>query len=129
MASRRLLRGHGWAMSDALVKTANDSADLLGCRRCADYCRSILGLALWQALNPQRSPYFPPPSAWWDSVRVMTQNGKLAPALGLDTGDLPLAIAIAGIMWRRAWHLDRPFAAARRALGPLFEFAGVCRRR
>lgn len=82
----------------------------------------FLGLALWQALNPQRSPYFPPPSAWWDSVRVMIQNGKLAPALASTLVTFMLAIAIACIMGGVLGILIGRSRKARRALGPLFEF-------
>ena len=85
----------------------------------------ILGLALWQALDPQRSPYFPPPSAWWDSVRVMIQNGKLAPALASTLVTFLLAMAIAGIIGGALGIMIGRSRQARRALGPLFEF---CRR-
>lgn len=82
----------------------------------------MAGLALWQAIDPQRSPYFPPPSAWWASVSVMIHNGKLGPALASTLVTFALAVVIAcvaggilGILIGRSRH-------ARRALGPLFEF-------
>src|SRR6185295_9865382 len=66
--------------------------------------------------------YFPPPSAWWDSVRVMIQNGKLAPALASTLVTFMLAIAIACIMGGVLGILIGRSRKARRALGPLFEF-------
>src|SRR6185437_815376 len=41
----------------------------------------LLGLAIWQAFGPEKSPYFPPPSAWLDSIVFLARNGKLWPAL------------------------------------------------
>jgi ABC-type nitrate/sulfonate/bicarbonate transport system permease component len=82
----------------------------------------IVGLILWQAIDPQRSPYFPPPSAWWSSVRVMIQNGKLGPALASTLVTFGLAMAIAAILGGVLGLLVGRSQVARRALGPLFEF-------
>ena len=41
----------------------------------------LLGLAIWQTFGPEKSPYFPPPSAWFDSIVFLARNGKLWPAL------------------------------------------------
>jgi ABC-type nitrate/sulfonate/bicarbonate transport system permease component len=105
-------------------QTRNRFADLLsGLPPMRGLLPLILGLALWQALNPQRSPYFPPPSAWWDSVRVMTQNGKLAPALASTLVTFLFAMAIAGIMGGALGIMIGRSRQVRRALGPLFEFS------
>lgn len=82
----------------------------------------ILGLVLWQALGPQQSPFFPPPSTWWNSVQVMIHNGKLAPALTSTLVTFLLAIAIASILGGALGIVIGRSRAARRALGPLFEF-------
>jgi ABC-type nitrate/sulfonate/bicarbonate transport system permease component len=82
----------------------------------------VLLLAVWQALDPQHSPYFPPPSAWWVSIVALLGQGKLLPALGstLLTALLGLILAcllggIMGILLGRSRRADR-------ALGPLLEF-------
>lgn len=82
----------------------------------------VLGLALWQALGPEKSPYFPPPSAWWTSVVVMFHAGRLVPALASTILTFLLAIALAGVLGGLLGILVGRSRAARRALGPLLEF-------
>jgi ABC-type nitrate/sulfonate/bicarbonate transport system permease component len=82
----------------------------------------ILGLALWQALDPQQSPYFPPPLAWWNSIRIMIHNGKLFPALTSTLVTFALAIAIAGLVGGVLGIAIGRSGRTRRALGPLLEF-------
>src|SRR6185437_10873357 len=77
----------------------------------------VLGLALWQAIDPQKSPYFPPPSAWWASVSVMIRNGKLGPALTSTLVTFALAVVIAGVVGGVLGILIGRSRGARRALG------------
>jgi len=47
----------------------------------------VLLLALWQAIDPKSSPYFPPPSAWWLGLaglaKVRATQGKYTDAVDL----------------------------------------------
>jgi ABC-type nitrate/sulfonate/bicarbonate transport system permease component len=81
-----------------------------------------LGLALWQALGPEKSPYFPPPSAWWHSVVVLHHSGRLLPALASTVLTFLVAIALAGALGGALGILVGRSRPARRALGPLLEF-------
>jgi ABC-type nitrate/sulfonate/bicarbonate transport system permease component len=82
----------------------------------------FLALAAWQVANPQGSPYFPPPSAWWASMAVLARAGRLLPALNSTLLTFVLAIAIACLVGGALGILVGRSRAARRALGPLLEF-------
>jgi ABC-type nitrate/sulfonate/bicarbonate transport system permease component len=82
----------------------------------------ILLLAAWQAINPQGSPYFPPPSAWWSSIVTLASAGRLWPALVATLSTFILAIGIACVLGGAAGILIGRSRFARRALGPLLEF-------
>jgi ABC-type nitrate/sulfonate/bicarbonate transport system permease component len=81
-----------------------------------------MGLVIWQAIGPERSPYFPRPSSWYDSLVALFNSGKLLPALNATAISFSLGILLAcaigfvlGILIGRAPLL-------RDALGPLLEF-------
>jgi ABC-type nitrate/sulfonate/bicarbonate transport system permease component len=82
----------------------------------------VLLLAAWQVIDPQNSPYFPPPSSWWSSIVTLTRAGRLLPALGSTLTTFLAAIAVACILGGAAGILIGRSPAARRALGPLLEF-------
>jgi ABC-type nitrate/sulfonate/bicarbonate transport system permease component len=82
----------------------------------------ILGLAAWQVLGPAQSPFFPPPSTWWNSVQVMIHNGRLMPALTSTLVTFALAIVIASLLGGALGILIGRLRPARRALAPLLEF-------
>jgi ABC-type nitrate/sulfonate/bicarbonate transport system permease component len=82
----------------------------------------VLFLATWQAIDPQGSPYFPPPSTWWVSIVTLTKSGRLLPALNATLMTFVLAIAIACVLGGAAGILIGRSPIARRALGPLLEF-------
>lgn len=79
-------------------------------------------VAVWQIIDPQKSPYFPPPSAWWSAIRVMADSGKLWPALASTLETFALGIAIAIVLGVALGVLIGRSRIARRLLGPLFEF-------
>ena len=81
-----------------------------------------LFLAAWQAINPQNSPFFPPPSAWWASMVTMSASGRLWPAVYSTLLSFVGAIAIACLIGGAGGILLGRSPAARRALGPLLEF-------
>ena len=59
-------------------------------------------LALWQAINPQGSPYFPPPSSWWTGLSVLAKNGRLGAALSSTL----ITFVLAFCFWaERRWQL------------------------
>jgi ABC-type nitrate/sulfonate/bicarbonate transport system permease component len=82
----------------------------------------VLFLAAWQAIDPQGSPYFPPPSAWWASIVTLTKSGRLMPALNSTLLTFVLAIAIACVLGGSIGVLIGRSPLARRLLGPLLEF-------
>jgi ABC-type nitrate/sulfonate/bicarbonate transport system permease component len=82
----------------------------------------VVGLAVWQALGPERSPYVPRPSAWWNSIHAMILSGKLWPALASTLATFALALVIAGALGAVLGVLIGRSPIARRTLGPLFEF-------
>src|SRR5262249_25131465 len=81
-----------------------------------------VALAAWHVADPQASPYFPPPCAWWTSVQALAASGRLAPALASTLVTFVLATAIACLAGGALGILIGRSRAARRALGPLLEF-------
>jgi ABC-type nitrate/sulfonate/bicarbonate transport system permease component len=82
----------------------------------------VLALVLWQVLQTGNSPYFPPPSAWWNGLVQIAASGTLLAAslATLKTIIAGLALAIvAGVVIGVLIGMS-PRAA--RALGPLLEF-------
>lgn len=79
-------------------------------------------VAVWQIIDPQKSPYFPPPSAWWSAIRAMADSGKLWPALASTLETFALGIAIAIVLGVALGVLIGRSRTARRLFGPLFEF-------
>jgi ABC-type nitrate/sulfonate/bicarbonate transport system permease component len=82
----------------------------------------VFFLAAWQAIDPQGSPYFPPPSSWWASMVTLSKSGKLWPALNSTLLTFVLAIALACVLGGAAGILIGRSPVARRVLGPLLEF-------
>jgi ABC-type nitrate/sulfonate/bicarbonate transport system permease component len=79
-------------------------------------------LALWQVLQTGNSPYFPPPSAWWNGLAQFALGGRLwsASLATLQTVVVALAIAVvAGVAIGTTIGMSR---AVSRTLGPLLEF-------
>ena len=89
--------------------------------------RGLLPLALllsvWQVTGSERSPYFPPPSAWARGLARLWGRGSLWPAAHQTLLTFALALAVAtltgallGIVVGASGNVDR-------ALGPTLEFA------
>ena len=84
-----------------------------------------LALVAWQLLGREQSPYFPPPSRWFDALAPLWTGGALVEAvqatiLTLLLG-LVLATAAGGLLGLAVGSSRR----ADRALGPLLEFLRV----
>jgi ABC-type nitrate/sulfonate/bicarbonate transport system permease component len=79
-------------------------------------------LALWQVIDPQSSPYFPPLSAWWRGLAGLAHSGRLLSALTATLTTFALAIVLACVIGGFTGVLIGRSRAARRALGPLMEF-------
>jgi len=82
----------------------------------------LLLLVIWQIIDPQGSPYFPPPSAWWTGLATLMRSGRLLSALSATLTTFGAAIALACVIGGLAGLLIGRSRAARRALGPLLEF-------
>lgn len=85
----------------------------------------VLFLAVWQAIDPRGSAYFPPPSAWWVSIVALVHNGRLFPALASTLLTIVLGMVIACVVGSAVGLLIGTSPAARRTLGPLLEFCRV----
>jgi ABC-type nitrate/sulfonate/bicarbonate transport system permease component len=82
----------------------------------------ILILVVWQLLQTGNSPYFPPPSAWWNGMVQIAAGGRLLTAslATIETIIVGLAIAIvAGVLIGVLIGIS---PRTSRALSPLLEF-------
>jgi ABC-type nitrate/sulfonate/bicarbonate transport system permease component len=82
----------------------------------------ILGLSAWQAFGPAKSPYFPRPSEWVDSVLFLERSGKLWPAFAATVTTFVAGVALACAIGFVLGILIGRSRGLRRALGPLLEF-------
>jgi len=82
----------------------------------------VVLLVVWQLAAPARSPYFPPPEAWWQSLATLTRSGRLYPALGSTVLTFALGLAIACVLGGVIGLIIGASPRSRRALGPLLEF-------
>ncbi|HWL98237.1 MAG TPA: ABC transporter permease subunit [Nocardioidaceae bacterium] len=84
-----------------------------------------LALAAWQLLGREQSPYFPPPSRWFDALLPLWTSGALMEAVRATIWTLllglVLATAVGGLLGMAVGSSRR----ADQALGPLFEFLRV----
>jgi ABC-type nitrate/sulfonate/bicarbonate transport system permease component len=69
-------------------------------------------LVAWQLLQTGNSPYFPPPSDWWNGLMLLAKSGRFYPAL----------LAVAVVIGTGIGLLISVFPRFSRAVGPLLEF-------
>jgi ABC-type nitrate/sulfonate/bicarbonate transport system permease component len=109
-----MMRSPPWRQYFALVVEALPSA------------RGLLPLAallgVWQLLQTGTSPYFPPPSDWWDGLMLLAKSGRLYPALSATTITLLLGLAVAVLIGTGMGLFIGVFPRLSRAFGPLLEF-------
>lgn len=82
----------------------------------------VVGLALWQVLGSDDSPYFPRPSAWLAAVTQLQREGALLPALGATLQSLVISLAVATVVGAALGILVGASRLLDRALGPTLEF-------
>jgi ABC-type nitrate/sulfonate/bicarbonate transport system permease component len=82
----------------------------------------LLLLVAWQLLQSGNSPYFPPPSDWWNGIVQLARSGRLYPALWSTVTSLLLGMAIAIVLGGALGLLIGISARFARATGPLLEF-------
>ena len=82
----------------------------------------IFGLGIWQAFGPAKSPYFPRPSEWFDSIAFLERSGKLWPAFAATVTTFFVGVALACAIGFVLGILIGRWRSLRRALGPLLEF-------
>lgn len=85
----------------------------------------VLGLTLWQLVGDPSSPYFPPPSRWWDELKPLWANGTMTDALQATIVTLVLALLAATVIGALVGGLVGASRLADRALSPLLEFLRV----
>lgn len=82
----------------------------------------IVVLTLWQLLQTGNSPYFPPPSAWWNGLVQIAASGKLLVASIATVRTVIAGLALAIVAGVVVGVLIGTSPRAARALGPLLEF-------
>ncbi len=82
----------------------------------------VIGLLAWQLFGPARSPYFPPPAAWFDSVLFLSRSGKLWPAFAATVSTFAIGLALASVIGFTLGIWIGRSRGLRRALAPLLEF-------
>jgi ABC-type nitrate/sulfonate/bicarbonate transport system permease component len=79
-------------------------------------------LGAWQLLQTDNSPYFPPPSDWWNGLMLLSKTGRLYPALSATTVTLLLGLVLAVAVGAGVGLFIGVFPRLGRAMGPLLEF-------
>jgi ABC-type nitrate/sulfonate/bicarbonate transport system permease component len=82
----------------------------------------VVLLGAWQLLQTGNSPYFPPPSEWWNGLTQLAKSGRLVPALSATTMTLLLGLALAVVIGAGLGLVIGVFPRLSRAVGPLLEF-------
>ena len=81
-----------------------------------------LFLAIWQLIGNPHSPYFPPPSQWWDGVNSLLSQGKLFPAVGATLEAFMIALVLATVIGSILGFLMGAAGRVDRALSSTLEF-------
>jgi ABC-type nitrate/sulfonate/bicarbonate transport system permease component len=84
-----------------------------------------LALVAWQVLGDPESPYFPPPSRWWDELEPLWTNGTMLSALRASVVTLLLSLVVATVLGTLVGAAVGSSRVTDRALGPLLEFLRV----
>ena len=82
----------------------------------------IFVLVLWQLLQTGNSPYFPPPSAWWNGLAQLAVSGRLLTASLATIQTVVVGLALAIVAGAFIGVIVGISPRANRALGPLLEF-------
>jgi ABC-type nitrate/sulfonate/bicarbonate transport system permease component len=79
-------------------------------------------LGIWQVLQTGNSPYFPPPSDWWNGLMLLARSGRLFPSFYATTITLLLGLTLAVLIGIGIGLLIGVFPRLNRAFGPILEF-------
>jgi ABC-type nitrate/sulfonate/bicarbonate transport system permease component len=82
----------------------------------------IVVLAAWQVLQPEKSPYFPPPSTWWTGIVQSATTGRLLPACVASLQTILVGLLLATVVGVLLGVLIGLSQRTARALGPVMEF-------
>ncbi|MCW2852496.1 MAG: Bicarbonate transport system permease protein CmpB [Nocardioides sp.] len=85
----------------------------------------VVALAVWQVAGDPRSPYYPPPSRWWEELTPLWQDGTMTEAIRATLTTLLLSLIVATIAGTVIGGAVGASRRADRALGPLLEFLRV----
>jgi ABC-type nitrate/sulfonate/bicarbonate transport system permease component len=85
----------------------------------------VLALTLWQLLGDPKSPYFPPPSEWFEAVKPLVEDDLLLKALRETTLTFILGLALATVIGSTVGSIVGSSRFADRALGPTLEFLRI----
>lgn len=85
----------------------------------------VLALAAWQLAGDPASPYFPPPSRWWEELRPLWDDGRMVAAIRASIVTLVLSLVVATAVGTLVGGAVGASRTTDRALGPLLEFLRV----
>jgi ABC-type nitrate/sulfonate/bicarbonate transport system permease component len=85
----------------------------------------VLALGAWQLLGDPASPYYPPPSRWWEELQPLWQDGRIVDSIRATIVTLLLSLVVATIVGALVGGAVGSSRTADRALGPLLEFLRV----
>lgn len=82
----------------------------------------LIGLAAWQVLGPERSPFLPRPSEWWTGAQSIMRGKDLAEEFVASLETIISGLALATILGTGMGLLIGGSTLARRMLSPSLEF-------
>jgi ABC-type nitrate/sulfonate/bicarbonate transport system permease component len=85
----------------------------------------VAALVLWQLLGDPASPYYPPPSRWWDELKPLWDDGTMTDAIRATIVTLLLSLAVATAVGALVGGAVGSSRLADKALSPLLEFLRV----
>lgn len=81
-----------------------------------------LGLALWQVIGSDDSPYFPPPSEWWPPLKKLWDAGELGPSIVATLETFAFSLVIATLVGTLIGAVVGRWRWLNRALGPILDY-------
>jgi ABC-type nitrate/sulfonate/bicarbonate transport system permease component len=85
----------------------------------------ISALLVWQLAGDPESPYYPPPSRWWEELKPLWENGAMVEGLKWTIITLLLSLLVATVIGALIGLAVGSSRRTDRALSPLLEFLRV----
>jgi ABC-type nitrate/sulfonate/bicarbonate transport system permease component len=85
----------------------------------------VLALIIWQLVGNKDSPYFPPPSEWYEALKPLVTQDVLLPAIRATTITFVVGLALATLIGAVVGAIVGSNRLVDRALGPTLEFLRI----